>query len=662
MVYNAFTTNLTARLVYSIIYGYTVLFCLTGCSPQDYKNKADKEVDNIIDQKWRDSFGGKANYKISDTQPSENDIEIKKAIPASGVLTLPQAVAIATAHNRQYQTEKELLYINALDLRLARHAFKPQLSGGAKGEYAKYSGNEAVGTQADLGFEQLLAGGAKISTDVTAAWVEILTGNMRGGLISLLSTTITQPLLRGSNSRIVLENLTQAERDTVYQIRLFNRFRKMFVVSIASQYYRVLQLHDKTKNAKNNYNALSDVYEHTKKLDRAGRLPRFELDQARQDKLDASDTYIEAQKDYEQALDEFKISLSLPANIEFQLDENELTALNMPGPNNPDLPKINEAKKEQAKEDLTIEALTLLKNELNKLEINSGSSNNIEGHPHQNESDLSEADMIKTALILRLDLANKGDAVIDGERKVAVAADNLRAGLNLVASTDFVSRGNTDFALLETSRNAIGVGLELDLPLDRMAEANEYRKALITLTQRKRDYDETVDTITLEIRRAYRDLTEATERHHIQLESLALAKKRSKNTFQLLQYKRANTRDVLDAQDDLFDAQNATTDALVDHAIAMLSFYRDVGALQVRPNGMWEWEERKNSEFRIQKTEEIEQKITKEKKKKTEFRIQKKKKRKEGNKEEDRRNVEKMNVESRLVGKHSTSNKEKCVW
>ena len=74
----------------------------------------------------------------------------------------------------------------------------------------------------------------------------------------------------------------------------------------------------------------------------------------------------------------------------------------------------------------------------------------------------------------------------------------------------------------------------------------------------------------------------------MQSESLQLAQKRFENTFLLLQYARANTRDVLDAQDDLFDAQNAATQALVDHTIATLSFYRDTGVLQLRPDGMWE--------------------------------------------------------------------------
>jgi hypothetical protein len=56
----------------------------------------------------------------------------------------------------------------------------------------------------------------------------------------------------------------------------------------------------------------------------------------------------------------------------------------------------------------------------------------------------------------------------------------------------------------------------------------------------------------------------------------------------LLQYSRANTRDVLDSQRDLYRAQDAATGALVNYTVAMLRFYRDVEILQVRPDGMWQ--------------------------------------------------------------------------
>ena len=134
---------------------------------------------------------------------------------------------------------------------------------------------------------------------------------------------------------------------------------------------------------------------------------------------------------------------------------------------------------------------------------------------------------------------------------------------------------------------------QLDLPLDRMAEKTAYRKSLINLIQRRRGHEEATDRIVLEVRQAYRNLKEARDRYMIQSRSLGLAKQRADNTFLLLQYssrgnRRANTRDVLDAQKDLFRAQNDATAALVDYNIAVLEFYRDAGVLQVKPDGMWE--------------------------------------------------------------------------
>ena len=614
MTFNLFTKKLLCLIICS----FAALFSLAGCSQHDYRAEADKTVYNIIDQKWQDDFGSRANYRISDVAPSPNDIKIEKVIPPSGILTLPQAVAIATAHNRQYQLEKEILYTTALDLTLFRHELEPWFFSGAREGYGKEGSTEGVGGEADFGFQLLLASGARIGTKVGIAWFKVLTGDIHGGLASILSATLTQPLLRGSDQKVVMENLTQAERNTLYQLRIFNRFRKTFVVSVISSYYRVLELNKFVKNAENNYRVLSDVYEQVQKLTDAGRVPLFELDRVYQEKLQARDTLIQRQKEYKQALDEFKFwQLSLPTDTELALHENELEALSIAGLSEPDFSKIQEAKTEQAKEDLTDEALNLLEKELelieliksdatgsrtqdayvqleevhqqvlDKLEINTGSPANINLQSSREKRGFSETDAVETALVLRLDLANKADAIYDAVRKVQVAADGLGTDLNLIAGTGIPSRDLSTSEMKQVGDTFI-VDLELNLPLDRLAERNIYRKALIILNQRQREYEEMVDWVTLEIRQAYRDLTKAAERHCVQLESLELAQKRFDNTFLLLQYGRANSRRVLNAQADLFRAQNAATEALVGHTVAMLNFYRDAGVLAVRPDGMWE--------------------------------------------------------------------------
>ena len=83
-------------------------------------------------------------------------------------------------------------------------------------------------------------------------------------------------------------------------------------------------------------------------------------------------------------------------------------------------------------------------------------------------------------------------------------------------------------------------------------------------------------------------LTEASERYKVLSEALELAERRFNSTFLLVQYGKASSRRVLQAQRDMFDAQNEAAKALVDYKIATLSFYRDTGILQVLPDGMWE--------------------------------------------------------------------------
>jgi len=69
---------------------------------------------------------------------------------------------------------------------------------------------------------------------------------------------------------------------------------------------------------------------------------------------------------------------------------------------------------------------------------------------------------------------------------------------------------------------------------------------------------------------------------------LALAEKRVQSTTLLLEAGRATTRDLLESQNALLQAQNDLTAALVAHTVAKLNFFSDIGVLQIRPDGMWQ--------------------------------------------------------------------------
>jgi len=541
MVYNFRTMRWSCGVLYAV----GLLMMAYGCSSEHYKAEADKEVYSVIDSKWQGSFGQKANYMISDLAPSPNDIRIERVVPKSGVMSLAQVVAMATAHNRDYQGQKEQLYLTALDLTLERHQFARQWFGTFDARYVRSPGEntggddneEKLSYDAGLGFEQMLADGAEIGVGIALDWARFLTGDPRTTLSSVLTARVVQPLLRGSGRKIAQENLTQAERRALYQIRAFNRFRKTFVVSIVTDYYRILQQKDGVTNALNNYERRVESRKRLEMEADAGRTPRFQVDQAEQRELDARDLYVRSQQRYQQLLDEFKIRLSLATEAKLELDENELKALENVGVSTPDY---------------TLHTA------------------------------------IDTALLQRLDLANSRDQIDDAMRKAVVAADSLGAELNLVGSASVGSTEKTDFTRLEFHRGNYALGFESDLPLDRKAERNAYREALIALEQREREYENDMDEVKLEVRQAHRELEEAAERYRIQNNSLELAKKRVESTTILLEAGRLSTRDLLESQDALLRAQDDVTAALVDHAIAKLNFFRDVGILQVRPDGMWE--------------------------------------------------------------------------
>jgi len=532
----------------------SIVFCLvglafvSGCSREHYKTEADEEVYGILDAKWGEGLGSKANYRISDVAAGPNDLAPGYTLPASGVLSLADAVAAATANNRDYQTQKEQLYLNVLSLTGQRHEFARRWFGTIDAGYVsnRNEDSDSYGEKLEvqggsnktqLGFSQLLADGAIISTNIAIDWVRFLTGDPRATLGSVLRANITAPLLRGSGRKIAQENLTQAERDALYQIRTFNRFRKTFVVSIVSDYYRVLQQRDAVTNAENDYQRVFESKERLEMEAEAGRKNPYEVDQAQQSLLQAGDSLVRTQERYEQLLDEFKVKLVLPTDAKIELDQNELKALAELGISQPDY---------------TLD------------------------------------DAVETALNQRLDLATSREQVDDMARKVEVAADGLGAELNLTGGMTVNSTGDTEYSRLRFHDGTYTLGLNADLPLDRKSERNAYRRALIALEQQRRAYENDTDNVKLGVRDAYRELQKAAQTYQIQMNSLALAQKRVESTTLLLEAGRVTTRDLLESQDALLTAQNSLTAALVNHVVAKLNFFRDIGVLQVKPDGMWE--------------------------------------------------------------------------
>jgi len=526
------------------LFGIAVVLGFSGaCSPEYHKADADKEVYQIIDSKWKDDFGIKANYTISDSNDPEspNDVEIAEMIPESRVINLQQAVEIATKFNRDYQTKKETLYKSALALTGIRYQYALQWFGTIDGKYEdiKSNGDDvSINASGEVEQQSLFLDGVLFNVGIIIDWTRFLTGDPRTTLDSVLSGDVTVPLLGRVGGRQAREELTQAERDVLYAIRKFNRERKTFVIDIISSYYDVLQKRDAVDISEASYQRqIESVKQLQMEVDVGQRAPS-EADEAKQNLLTAENKLIIDQQTYEQALDEFKIRLSLPTDANIVLDQNELAALEEIGVSQPDY---------------------------------------------------TEEQAIEMALARRLDLANTKDRLEDSARKLELTADELGVQLDLTGSTVVNSEEEeTDFDRLQFHEGTYTLAFAADLPFDRKNQRNKYVSELIDFQEQQRSYDEFIENIKLGVREGYRDLAKTGESYRIQKVGLDLAIRRVEEQKLLLEYGRGTIRLLLETEDDLVSAQNNVTGALVSHTIAKMRFFRDVGILQVKPDGMWE--------------------------------------------------------------------------
>ncbi len=356
--------------------------------------------------------------------PAAMDGQSAPAQPKPQVISLARALAIAAANSRSYQTQKENVYLSALTLTSQRYAYDPQPFGRASGSYVDTGMGDtrtASGNSA-FGFNWLLRTGANISAQLSTDFSYLISGRPATAASSLFSATITQPLLQGAGLAAE-EPLIQAERNVVYQIRDFVQYRRQFFVQVLSQYYNVLENKQVIANEQNNYDGLDFSFKRSQALSEAGKLPPFQVDQARQQLLAAQDRVLRARQTYRGSLDNFLITLGLPPETNIELDPAEMKRLSQ-------------------KKAVPV--------------------------------DFTEEQAVQTALAHRLDLLTANDEVADAERKVKVAANGLLPGLDVNAGVSSSTVGRSNPANFTTNSTSLSAGFELNLPLSRLNERNSY--------------------------------------------------------------------------------------------------------------------------------------------------------------------------------------------
>jgi hypothetical protein len=292
--------------------------------------------------------------------------EFVRAKPPGYLLKLDQAVELGVLNSPVYQTFREQLYEEALPVTQQRHNFA-YLFAAIEDWTRQWSGpvssvgdrNRWTGTST-LSFTKLFSTGALLTFDFVNNNIFNFLAPKGFTSVSTINLNFTQPFLQGGGKAVTLEPLTQAERNLFYSIRAYARFREQFYVGIAigttlpatlvqaagaggaaspisvlaalgiastdvsggfvgylSTLFRECDLAADQKLVQDLQRALR-IYEGYQE---GGQFSPLQVDQVNSQLLTAQNTVLTDRQFVNNAVDQFKLLLGMPANIPLILDD-----------------------------------------------------------------------------------------------------------------------------------------------------------------------------------------------------------------------------------------------------------------------------------------------------------------------------------------------------
>lgn len=455
--------------------------------------------------------------------------------PDALLLDLDAVFRLADASGREHRQAEEDFILTVISLLVERHQWTPRLFNdttvGLSGQGDDGTFDAAMSVINTLRVSQRLPYGGSVEARwVTRAAQELVNESTNAYTSSSeLILSGSMPLLRGAG-RVAREDLIQAERDTVYAARTYERFRRQLLVSIAADYFSLLQTRARIGNQRRQLESQIRRQEETAAKVTAGRLNPFQNDIVANAVKQSEAQLANLRESYILQLERFKLRLGLEPGTKIALGE--------PGRG-------------------------------------------------LREPSITPEEAVSRALSYRLDLQNRRDRLLDTERAVANARNNTLPDFDLNASVTVPTDlgGDQEGLGLDGGDSAYSVGATFSLPLDRKIERLSLRQAQIRLERDRRSFDEFRDTIVIDARRAVRAIDLA--RFQLQLAETQIGiNERGLEDLSLRDD--ADPQAVLDRQNALLDAENARDQALTDLRNAILEYLLTTGQLRVEPDGTFD--------------------------------------------------------------------------
>jgi outer membrane protein TolC len=497
---------------------------LVGTSGCFGRTGIDQSVTRVISARQAGSLTVSTDTLTDAFSERESTGDVSKHLSLGRIDTL----RYATRFSRQLQNQREALYLAGLDLRQKQRDFGIQISGTLDYLLGLSSDDDDESGSLSLGADRQLATGASLalSAESTRRESDGPTNTTSSTYSSALSARLTQPLLAGAGYKVSHEPLTQSERDLLYALRDFSLQRQDFALEILGQYYQVINQKSVLDNTRLNLEQSTFLRKRSQSLFKVRMATAIDVLRSQQQELTTRNQLNAAEANYDVSLKRLLITLGAPSD--------------------------------------------------RSLEI-------VGDFPDVRGIELDIKTCIETALEYRLDLRNSRDRLEDTKRKLDIAANSMLPHLDVFA--DVAYRGSGDSPGDQKLEDHVTAGISLELPLDKRDERDAVVRARISSGAARRDYESREETVRVDIIENFRRLESFSMTVMIQKQNTTIAEKRARNALLRFKGGELSNRDVVEAENELLDARNAYSQALVDYELQRLRLLRNIGLLDVEANG-----------------------------------------------------------------------------
>jgi outer membrane protein TolC len=198
----------------------------------------------------------------------------------------------------------------------------------------------------------------------------------------------------------------------------------------------------------------------------------------------------------------------------------------------------------------------------------------------------------------RLDWMNARASLVDAWRGIAVEAEALKTGLDLIVRGEVPTVGGDGPFNFDAETGVLRLGLQFDSPFRRLAERNDYREALVRYQDARRQYLLFEDVVEQSLRNTLRivrlsqlsfEVRRAAVRVAIAQVDLARLRLNEppKPGVAANQFGATTARDLVSALQDLLDAQNDFLNVWVGFEVLRMLLDYELGTMQLEESGLW---------------------------------------------------------------------------